>query len=69
MFDKLTTTFSSIANLFKRQKIISEVSLEETSIKIQNALIDADVPLEVTRAFIEMMKQNLVGKKIQIENS
>src|SRR5580765_6220584 len=65
MFDKLTSTFSSIAHAFKRQKTIKESLLDENGLKIQNALIDADVPLDVARAFVAAMKNKLIGQRLQ----
>lgn len=65
MFDKLTNAFSSIAQAFSRHKTIKESVLDEHGLKIQNALIDADVPLDVARAFVAAMKNKLIGKKLQ----
>lgn len=64
MFDKLANTVSSIIKTFSKKGTIQETDLSNSVTKIQDALIDADVPLSVARDFITSIKSNLIGKQI-----
>jgi len=64
MFDKLANTVSSVIKAFSKKGTIQESDLSASISKIQDALVDADVPLSVVREFINSIKTNLVGKQI-----
>jgi len=64
MFDKLANTISSIIKTFSKKGTIQETDVSDGISKIQDALIDADVPLSVAREFIHSIKSNLIGKQI-----
>lgn len=64
MFDRLANTVSSIIKTFSKKGTIQESDLSQGISKIQEALVDADVPLAVAREFINSIKKNLVGKQI-----
>lgn len=64
MFDFLTEKFSSVFSRLTGQRYLTEKNCAETFEKVQEALIEADVPFATVHAFIEQLKQEVVGKKV-----
>lgn len=64
MFDFLSKKFSSIFSHMTGQDRLTEKNINETLTKVQDALLEADVPYEVVQAFIEQIKQEVIGQKV-----
>jgi signal recognition particle subunit SRP54 len=64
MFDFLSKKFSSIFSRMTGQDRLTEKNINETLTNVHDALLEADVPYGVVEAFIEQIKQEVVGKKL-----
>jgi signal recognition particle subunit SRP54 len=64
MFDFLSSKFSSIFSVLKREKHFTESDVEKLMSEVRDALIEADVPYDVAMAFVAEVKRDVVGKKI-----
>jgi signal recognition particle subunit SRP54 len=64
MFDFLSSKFSSIFSVLKREKHFTESDVEKLMSEVHDALIEADVPYDVAMAFVAEVKRDVVGKKI-----
>ncbi|OQA36256.1 MAG: Signal recognition particle protein [Candidatus Dependentiae bacterium ADurb.Bin331] len=64
MFDFLTEKFSSVFSRLTGQRYLTETNIAQTLEKVHEALIEADVPFSTVNAFIEQLKQEVVGKKV-----
>lgn len=64
MFDFLSKKFSSIFSKITGQDKISEKNIDEILLKVNQALLEADVPYDVVKDFIESVKKEAIGKKI-----
>lgn len=64
MFDFLTKKFSSIFSKITGQNKITEKNIDEILSKVNQALLEADVPYDVVKDFIENLKRESIGKKI-----
>lgn len=64
MFDFLSSKFSSIFSVLKREKHFTESDVERLMSEVHDALIEADVPYDVAQAFVAEVKRDVVGKKI-----
>jgi signal recognition particle subunit SRP54 len=64
MFDFLTNKFSSIFSYFTGQKYLSESNITQTMQKVQEALLESDVPYHVVVKFIEEIKSEVIGQKV-----
>lgn len=65
MFDFLSKKISSLFERFSRTNSLTEASVNEFLATVHDALLDADVPLDVTKAFIEDVRSSLVGAEIR----
>lgn len=61
MFDFLSRSFSSFFSKISGQKKLSSESMSGFLITIEEALLQADVPLDVARAFIGTIREDLDG--------
>lgn len=61
MFDFLARNFSSIFSRFSSGKALSKEAVEDFSGTIREALINADVPLQVADQFVAEVSRDLVG--------
>ncbi len=68
MFDRLKKAFSSAAKSIG-QKEISEKDLDETLFDLSVSLLESDVSQEVIDDLTEQLKQNLIGRKLQKNES
>ena len=64
MFLSLTSKLSKIFNNLTNKGIITESNIQEAILNIKNALIDADVALEVVDKFIADVEKEALGKQI-----
>jgi signal recognition particle subunit SRP54 len=64
MFDFLTKQFSSIFSTITGKSQLSESNMAEAIGKVQDALLEADVPYAVVQDFIQDIKAEAVGKKV-----
>jgi signal recognition particle subunit SRP54 len=65
MFENLQSKLESAIKRVRGQAKISEENIEEALVEIRNALLDADVNLQVAKQFIEDVKQKAIGKEVQ----
>lgn len=64
MFDFLTNTFSSLASKLTKQATLTEQNIQETIQKIEESLLEADVPYALIQEFIASVKAEVLGKKV-----
>jgi signal recognition particle subunit SRP54 len=61
MFDNLSERLNSILDRLTRRGALSEADVEEAMREVRRALLEADVALDVARAFTEQVKTRAVG--------
>src|SRR6476661_5506020 len=61
MFDNLSEKLSGILDGLTRRGALSEANVDEALREVRRALLEADVALDVARAFIEEVKKRAVG--------
>ncbi|HEX2977753.1 MAG TPA: signal recognition particle protein [Candidatus Babeliales bacterium] len=64
MFDFLTEKFSSVFSRLTGQRYLTEKNIGDTLDKVKEALLEADVPYAVVNAFIDKVRQDVLGKKV-----
>ncbi len=64
MFDFLSKKFSSIFSKLTGQDKLTEKNIDDVLLKVNQALLEADVPYNVVQDFIENVKKEAVGQKI-----
>lgn len=64
MFDLLSQKFSSIFSYLSGNNKLSQKNIAESLTKIQEALLEADVPYDVVKAFSQELEQEVIGKKV-----
>lgn len=64
MFDFLTNTFSSVFSVFASSKTLTDEQVSQSLIKIKEALLQADVPLELANVFVTDLQNELVGQAV-----
>lgn len=64
MFDFLSKKFSSLFNALSGKSVLTQANLDETLIKLHEALLEADVPLQVVADFVAELKDEVIGKKV-----
>ncbi len=64
MFDFLTTKFSSIFQKITGDSKLTEKNIDAALQSVHDALLEADVPFEVTQAFTHELKQAAIGQKL-----
>ena len=65
MFDFLSKKFSGVLGWLKDRGRLSEENIQQALDQVREALLEADVPLEITTAFLEQIKSDVLGQKIQ----
>src|SRR3712207_6085666 len=68
MFDRLKKAFSNAAKSIG-QKELSEKDLDESLFDLNVSLLESDVSQEVIDDLTKQLKQNLIGKKLQKNES
>lgn len=66
MFDFLSEKFSVIFSRLTGTERLSEKNIDEILQKVQDALIESDVPYDVVQAFSKEIKDEVIGKKVLI---
>ena len=61
MFDSLSERLGGILNRLTGRGALSEADVDATLREVRRALLEADVALDVARAFIEQVKKRAVG--------
>ncbi len=64
MFDFLTNKFSSIFSTITGKSHLTESNMADALSKVQEALLEADVPYKVVEAFMAEVKADALGKKV-----
>ncbi len=64
MFDFLSEKFSTIFSRITGQAHLNEHNINEALGKVEESLLEADVPYAVVKTFIEEIKQEAIGKKV-----
>ena len=64
MFDSLSERLSGILDRLTRRGALSEADVEAALREVRRALIEADVALDVARAFTDEVKQRAVGVEV-----
>lgn len=64
MFDFLSTKFSSIFQKITGDSKLTEKNIDGALASVHDALLEADVPFDVTQAFITELKQAAVGQQV-----
>jgi signal recognition particle subunit SRP54 len=61
MFESLSERLSGILDSLTRRGALSEANVDEALREVRRALLEADVALDVARAFIEQVKKRAIG--------
>src|SRR3954452_24329568 len=64
LFESLSERLSGILDKLTRRGALREADVEEALREIRRALLEADVALDVARAFTEQVKQKAVGAEL-----
>ncbi len=64
MFDSLSEKLGGILDRLTRRGALSEANVEEALREVRRALLEADVALDVARAFVEQVKERAVGVEV-----
>ena len=64
MFELISRTFSTIFDRFKGKTAIEQSDLQQLVEQMREALIQADVPYEVTQQFLKTIQVDLLNKQI-----
>ena len=64
MFENLTSKFEEIFSSLKKAPSLDEAQVDEGLRGIRQALLEADVTLEVAKDFIENVKPKAIGQEI-----
>jgi len=64
MFDFLSEKFSNIFSRLVGTHKLSESNIEEAIQKVQDSLLEADVPYDIVRQFIQQVKEEVVGQAV-----
>ena len=64
MFDSLSERLSAVLDRLTRRGALSEADVDEALREVRRALLEADVALDVARAFTEEVKKRAVGVEV-----
>lgn len=64
MFSFLSQKFSGILGWLNNKGRLTEENIIEASGRVREALLEADVPLEIIEAFLQEINNDVVGKKV-----
>jgi len=65
MFENLTNKFEEVFSSLKKAPSLDESQVDEGLRAIRQALLEADVSLEVAKDFIEKVKPKALGQEIE----
>ena len=64
MFDNLSERLGGILDRLTRRGALSEADVDEALREVRRALLEADVSLDVARAFVESVKKQAIGVEV-----
>ncbi|MFH1644434.1 MAG: signal recognition particle protein [bacterium] len=64
MFDFLSQKFNGVLSWVKGKSSLTEKNIQDALNQVKDALLEADVPLELVEEFLDQIKNESVGKKI-----
>jgi signal recognition particle subunit SRP54 len=64
MFDSLSEKLSNVLDRLTRRGALTEADVDAAMREVRRALLEADVALDVARAFIDQVKQRAVGVEV-----
>lgn len=64
MFDFLSEKFSTIFSSLVGTSKLSEDNIEEAIVKVQDSLLESDVPYDIVQQFIAQVKEEAIGQKV-----
>src|SRR5262245_30821068 len=64
MFDNLSERLAGVLDRLTRRGALTEGDVDEAMREVRRALLEADVSLEVARAFVDQVKQRAVGVEV-----
>ena len=64
MFDFLSQKFSGVLGWLKDRGRLTEENIDDALKQIREALLEADVPLDITNTFLDEVKQDIIGQKV-----
>src|SRR6201984_3258756 len=64
MFDSLSERLGAVLDRLTRRGALSEVDVDAALREVRRALLEADVALDVARAFAEEVKKRAVGVEV-----
>ena len=64
MFDNLSERLGGILDRLTRRGALSEADVDEALREVRRALLEADVSLDVARAFVEGVKKQAIGVEV-----
>ena len=65
MFNFLSEKFAGVLGWLKNKGRLTEENIQEALDQVRNALLDADVPHDIIDAFLNQIKDGIVGQKLQ----
>ncbi len=65
MFDFLSQKFSGVLGWLKDRGRLTDENIKESMDQVRDALLEADVPLDIVEHFLGELRNEVVGKKIQ----
>jgi signal recognition particle subunit SRP54 len=65
MFNFLSEKFVGVLGWLKNKGRLTEENIQEALDQVRNALLDADVPHDIIDAFLNQIKEGIVGQKLQ----
>lgn len=65
MFDFLSEKFAGVLTWLKNRGRLTEENIQEALNQVKVALLDADVPYDIVDAFLNEVKEGIVGQKVQ----
>jgi signal recognition particle subunit SRP54 len=64
MFDFLSNKFSNLFSRLTGHSKLTEKNMQETLQKVQDALLEADVPYQVVENFLQAVSSEVIGQKV-----
>ena len=64
MFDSLSDKLSGILDRLTRRGALTEADVDQALREVRRALIEADVALDVARAFVDRVRSRAVGVEV-----
>ena len=68
MFENLTNRLENIFSKLKQAPSLTKEQVDIGLVEIRQALLEADVSLQVTKNFIERVKPKAIGQEIKTAN-